>query len=321
LGSKLFKDAKSVSGKRIRIFSGDFFIICAFLKIMISLLCWATRRVQVFRGRWRLMKWLKKQDNLMKQIGPTKVKTALGSNMLVNPYEFVGRHIFVEGIYEGNCTNLFVSLLHQDDCVLDVGANIGYFTVLASSLVGPGGQVHAFEASPQIMQLLHKNIEVNHINNVALHNEAVLDRAGFVDFYTGPEENLGLSSIQNIGYVSAIKTRIPCINIDCMMSALPPVKLVKIDVEGAEFMVLNGMLELIKRDKPYIILEFTDTLLRQMKCDAGTLFNFLSRYDYSLYEIRGGGIRIIDTPPGKQCNIFAVHKTKTLPTSVNIVTQ
>jgi len=267
------------------------------------------------------MKWLKKQDNLMKQIGPTKVKTALGFKMLVNPYEFIGRHVFVEGIYEPDCTNLFVSLLRQDDCVLDVGANIGYFTLLASSLVGPGGQVHAFEASPQIMQLLDKNVEVNHVNNVVSYNEAVLDRAGFVEFYTGPEENLGLSSIQNIGYVSAIKTQVPCINIDYMMSALPAVKLVKIDVEGAEFMVLNGMLELIERDKPYIILEFTDTLLRQMKCDAVTLFNFLTKYNYSLYEIRGNGIRIIDTPPGKQCNIFGVHKTKTLPISVNIVTQ
>ncbi len=148
------------------------------------------------------MKWLKGKDSLMRAFGSTRVKIRLGFKMIVDPYEFVGRHIFIEGIYEPECTNVFLSLLRPGDCVLDVGANIGYFTLLSSSLVGSGGQVHAFEASPQIMQTLDKNIKLNHASNVVLHNEAVLDRLGVVEFYTGPEENLGLSSIQKIGNFS-----------------------------------------------------------------------------------------------------------------------
>jgi len=318
---KLFENRKLVSGRRIRIFSRVFDIISVLLRIMICLLCWITRRVQIFRGRWRLMRWLSNQQHLLKQIGPIKVKTALGFKMLVNPYEFIGRHIFIEGNYEPDCTNLFISLIRPGDCVLDVGANIGYFTLLSSGLVGLGGQIHAFEASPQIMQTLDKNIKLNHVSNVVLHKEAVLDRLGVVEFYTGPEENLGLSSIQNIGHLYAVKTEVPCVSIDYLMPTLPAVRLVKIDVEGAEFLVTKGMHCLIERDKPYIILEFTDSLLRQMSCDALTFFEYLAKYNYSIYKICGNGIQVIHTPPTEQCNILAVHKTKTLAISVNILVQ
>lgn len=254
----------------------------------------------------------------MRKFGSVKVKVPFGFRMIVNPYEFIGRHIFIEGIYETDCTDLFISLIRPGDCVLDVGANIGYFTLLSSSLVGSGGQVHAFEASPQIMKMLDKNIRLNHASNVVLHNEAVLDRLGVVKFYTGPEENLGLSSIQNLGYLSAVKEEVPCVNIDYMMPTLPAVRLVKIDVEGAEFLVTKGMQCLIDRDKPYIILEFTETLLRQMSCEALTFFNYLSKYDYSLYKICGNGIEAIHTPPSEQCNVLAVYKTRMLSKPVNI---
>lgn len=106
-----------------------------------------------------------------------------------------------------------------------------------------------------------------------------------------------------------------------MMSALQTVEFVKIDVEGAEFSVLKGMRELIERDKPYIILEFTDSLLRQMSCDGATLINYLSKYNYSLCEICGNGIRIVNKPPKEQWNILGIHKTITLPISLNILAQ
>jgi len=289
--------------------------------LIIGLLCWCTRTFQCFRGRWRLMKWLKGKDSLMKEFGSTKVKMPLGVKMIVSPYEFVGRHIFVEGIYEPECTKVFLSLLRPGDCVLDVGANIGYFTLLSSSLVGSEGQVHAFEASPEIVQMLQKNIRLNHVNNVVIHNEAVLDRLGFVKFYTGPEENLGLSCIQNTGKFSQVDAEVPCVKIDHMISTFPLVRLVKIDVEGAEFLVAKGMPCLIDRDKPYIILEFTETLLQQMGCDAVTLFNYLAKCNYSLYEICSNGVRIINIPPNKQCNILAVHKTFILPASISVLAE
>lgn len=289
--------------------------------LIIDLLCWSTRTFQCFRGRWRLMKWLKGKDSLMKEFGFARVKIPLGLEMIVNPYEFVGRHIFVEGIYEPECTNVFLSLLRPGDCVLDVGANIGYFTLLSSSLVGSEGRVHAFEASPKIAQMLQKNIGLNDVSNVVVHNEAVLDRSGFVKFYTGPEENLGLSSIQNTGNGSRVDAEVPCVKIDHMISTFPLVRLVKIDVEGVEFLVLKGMLELIERDRPYIILEFTHALLQQMNCDALTLFDYFAKYNYSLYEITSNGVRIINLPPNVQCNVLAVHKTMILPTSIGVLAE
>ncbi len=263
------------------------------------------------------MKWLKSKDSLLAKIGPIIVKTTEGFIMIVNPYEFVGRHIFIEGVYEQDCTNLFSSLIHPGDCVLDIGANIGYFTLLASELVGIGGKVFAFEASPQIMQLLETNVRLNSAGNIVLHEKAVSDRCGVVDFHTSSIDNLGLSSMRHLEE-AATKAEVPSVTIDSIMTELPTIRLVKIDVEGAEFLVLKGMSRLIERDKPYIILELTDAFLRQMGSDAAMVCDFLGACNYSLYRLYGEKLQRIDMPPTEQCNVLAVHQTMALPNGVEI---
>jgi len=312
--AKVVYRKEPIKRNKNRYFSGDFGTMCTLIRIMIRLLCWTTRTFQAFRGRWRLMKWLKKQDNLMGQIGPTSIKTALGFKMVVNPYEFVGRHIFVEGVYEPDCTGLFATLLRPGDCVVDVGANIGYFSLLASKLVGPSGQVHSFEPSPEALEWLGRNIKLNLVINVVVHAEAASDFCGPTHFYQASFSNLGLSSFRDIGDLCRDKLIVRSITLDSMMIAMPKVKLVKIDVEGAEFMVLRGMNELIKRDKPFIILELTKDFLVEMGCSDDLVFKCLRDLNYSLYEITGNDLKQIVEPQPYQCHILSVHETMVLPT-------
>jgi len=257
------------------------------------------------------MKWLKRNNFRLKRLGFVTVNTAFNFKIIVNPAEFIGKHIYIEGIYEPDCTYLFNKLLNAGDCVLDVGANIGYFTLLASKLVGLEGKVFAFEALPQIMQVLEKNVKLNSLSNVVCYETAVSDKCGLVEFYASSIDNLGLSSMRNIKQTSAVRSEIPSVTIDSIITNLPSVKLVKIDVEGAEFKVLEGMKELIKRDKPYIILEVTDEFLRQMDSSTKMIAEIFFIEGYKLFHFVAKDLQEIKSIPLIQSNILAVHNNQT----------
>jgi FkbM family methyltransferase len=153
--------------------------------------------------------------------------------------------------------------------------------------------------------------EVHSLKNVVLHHGAVADQCGIVQFYTSSSYNLGLSSMRNLGQ-DATKAEIPSITIDSMMANLPSIRLVKIDVEGAELIVLKGMHRLIERDNPYIILELSNSFLQQMGSDVVMVCDFLASCHYSLYRVYGEKLQRIDIPPTGQCNVLALHKTMAL---------
>jgi FkbM family methyltransferase len=249
-------------------------------------------------------------------VKPAKVKINLGFKMIVDPYEFIGMHVFIEGGYEYDFTYLFRTLLAFGDCVLDIGANIGYFTLLSSRLVGKTGQVHAFEPSSRVMQRLKKNIEINALNNVILHEVAISDRCGNVEFYVASRENLGLSSMRNLGPASAEKTEVRSFSLDSLLVSLPKVKLVKIDVEGAEFLVLKGMKALIERDKPYIILEVTNTFLEEMHSNVAMVHKVLKEHQYVVYKLNNGRIEEFSSPSVDQFHMLAFHQSADLPNSI-----
>ena len=189
---------------------------------------------------------------------------------------------------------------------MDVGANQGYFTLQSASLVGPEGAVHAFEPSPQVADLLEFNCRLNSRDNITLHRNAVSNECGIVEFNVATNEHCGLSSMRDIGHLSIKKINIPSITLDSIKETLPYVKLVKIDVEGAEFMILQGMCELIQRDHPYIIFELTNDFLLQMGSNAAMVVDYLTALNYTCYEIQDHMMQTMLTSPNYQCNILGV---------------
>src|ERR1700677_2127501 len=82
------------------------------------------------------------------------------------------------GLYEYEKQELFGSLVKTGDVVFDVGANVGYYTLLAATLVGPSGTVHSFEPSPRNASILRKHVSFNRLANVEFHESAVSDKDG-----------------------------------------------------------------------------------------------------------------------------------------------
>jgi FkbM family methyltransferase len=227
--------------------------------------------------------------------------------MRVDPADENGRRVYIHGLdWRERLTRHFVRLLRRGDCVIDVGANVGYFSLVAAELVGPEGSVHAFEPAPQVLPLLQENARLNPQANLQVHGAAVTDRSGQTRFYAAPRGRSGYSSIRDLGEQTSGVSSVPTVALDALLDEFPPVRLVKIDVEGAELCVLRGMRRLIARDRPFLIVELDDGFLRELGADAGQVCTLLRETGYELERIvAAGGLQPITEPPQDRCNVLA----------------
>src|SRR5579859_719318 len=137
-------------------------------------------------------------------------KTEFGARMRCRLNDLIQRKIAYFGVWEPNLTDFFRDSLRPGDVAIDVGANIGYFTLLASSLVGATGRVISIEASPQIFGLLAENIELNKLSNVRAVNCAASYADGEMPVYACGEDNIGHSStipVDDNKFIGTVKAR------------------------------------------------------------------------------------------------------------------
>ncbi len=174
-----------------------------------------------------------------------------------DPDIFVSDQIVKHGIWEPCETNLFCQLIQSGDTVLDIGANIGYYTSIASRLVGPGGKVYAFEPESRNFEILEWNVENSDIRNTVCINQAVANYVGETTLYLSPE-NLGHHSfLDSINFNETQAVTVSSTE-EYFLENSGKIDLIKIDVEGAEQAVLDGMQETLRRNRVHIklIMEF-----------------------------------------------------------------
>jgi FkbM family methyltransferase len=216
--------------------------------------------------------------------------------MRVDLADWLGQYVFLTGTYEPQTAEVIALLVDPGDTVVDVGANAGFFTLLAASRVGPAGQVLAFEPVPAVWAALNLNVDLNGVRQVSLHRVALSDANGTLTMYEGPPSHRGVSSLRPLGDGFAThQVEVRCL--DDWMHTLRRVKLIKIDVEGAEQHVVRGMRRLIERDAPFLVVEVTDAYLRKMGHSASMLFGSLAALGYRMFRITGSGLVPVDRPP------------------------
>src|SRR5580704_1635191 len=165
---------------------------------------------------------------------------------------------FILGIYEPGCTDVLRQYAREGSLCVDVGANLGYFSIFMSRLVGGRGQVIAFEPMPDTVEMLRKNVLVNDLRNVTVVQAAASDVSGSVEFFSEPSQSMTkTASMLNHRFQGAAQTTIvPSVRLDDYFagaSRLPD--FIKIDVEGAEEAVLNGARETLARGGPVLVVE------------------------------------------------------------------
>lgn len=181
--------------------------------------------------------------------GPLIVPVAGGTRMLVSMADIEGRMLATSGLWEPQTLALLRQMLEPGDVFVDLGANIGFFSLFASKLVGPTGRVYAVEPAPETYRALVENLERNGVANVvakqvaagAVRGEAVLRDVrgqylrGAASIMRGPEEFTDETAWPPVTVSVAPVTQI----VDS--GDLGRVRLIKIDVEGAEVDVLTGL--------------------------------------------------------------------------------
>ena len=144
--------------------------------------------------------------------------------------------------------------LNKGDIFVDVGANIGYYTLLASKLVGPSGIVICIEPVPETFKVLLKNIKANNIRNVMVISKAAWSEHTRLKVFI-PQGWYGLASVFRSSRENK-SIEVKAIPLDMVLEKYKKIKLVKIDVEGAEYYVLKGMRSALGKVQ-YIILELS----------------------------------------------------------------
>ena len=166
--------------------------------------------------------------------------TVFGSLMRCRTRDFLQRRIRFFGIFEHNLTYYTLERLKDGDVYLDIGANAGYFTLLASRCVGSTGKVISIEADPATFQLLTKNLELNDCCNVLARNVAATAGVCRVTMKRGDAYNSGSNSIEvkaDQGYVHGLPFR------NLAEDYIGRIRFIKIDIEGSEGPVLEAILE------------------------------------------------------------------------------
>lgn len=186
-----------------------------------------------------------------------------GYRMRINP---LMDKAFLYGTFEPALCETIVNRVRPGWTCLDVGANIGYVTLLLSLQVGERGSVYAFEPLPAIFSTLQENLELNRLSHIA-HPVclALSDCLGTREFSFRSETLTGggsLVSSSPSGYnAQVLRTRVQTASGDAYLSSLNPslhIDFIKIDVEGAEGLVIKGLYNTIQADHPLIIMEAHD---------------------------------------------------------------
>lgn len=179
----------------------------------------------------------------------------------------------LSGRYEAHLTAVFERYCTPGMTVVDVGANLGYYSLLASKLVGPSGRVVALEPNSENCRLLLSSLRLNGITNVQLLPVAADTATGWAYYSTHVGSNGGL--IENDELLSHPGTVVPTFRLDDVVDG--PVGLLKMDVEGAEGRVVLGAAQLIERDRPIVTTELKDEMLRRVS--GTTVADYLGYFE------------------------------------------
>lgn len=204
-----------------------------------------------------------------------------GYNLSRTPYE------------EGNWK--FVSrLLKPGMTFFDVGANQGFYTILASKRVGPQGRVFAFEPATTELRKLRTNLLLNRCHNVVVEPQAVANHQGVTDFYLCVDYQSSFSSLRQPAEDVTSRTRlmrVPITTLDLYVESnnISSLDFIKIDVEGAELDVLKGAVTVVKEFRPVIMCEIEDRRTRQYGYQAQEILEFLHDCGYKWLSVSRNG--------------------------------
>ena len=217
-------------------------------------------------------------------------RTPNGLTFRCRPPDLIQMYIWLFGIWEPELTAFIAEGLRPGDSFLDVGANIGYFSVLAGERVGHSGSVVAVEPSPTVFPLLEETIRLNGAEaTIRCINAAAGRDVGSMEIFSGPSHNIGLTTtVAERGF--ELEGVIPALPLDAMLrpEETRVLRMIKIDVEGREPDVLRGMEGLIRssREDLEVLIELSPDWWTDPALGVPEVLQPFLAAGFNVYEIR-----------------------------------
>lgn len=220
----------------------------------------------------------------------------------------IGRSILLNS-YEPEVVSVFHNHIKPGMTVIDVGANIGFYSILSATLVGTSGRVLAVEPNMANVRLLEASRRLNGFKNIEVAPVAAAIKTGVLVLHAG-ESNGTTSQPKGVDDVLGATQLVPCVSVDSLLSEGHEAHFVKVDVEGSEPLAIQGMRRLIERCKPFIVSEFSpESLPSFSNCNGTEYLNLLVSMGYSLGIVERDGIVDYGTNLAAVMSSFAERHT------------
>ena len=226
------------------------------------------------------------------------------------------RELYIHGVYQDDVLVALRNLLQPGDVFWDIGANYGLMSIYVDRHFAGRVRTVAFEPSPGVAEVLRRNIEVNGCHAIEVQELCLSNQVGTATFYTSPDHSWNATLIKQFAETTGedIEIEVPTSTIDECIEHIPPPSVIKLDVEGAEHLVVEGGREFLSRTRPPMVVEYNIESI--VECG-------LTPADYlSLFRDIGYAVHLIRRRPWglhRWEDLFLVTDDAALPRLCNLV--
>ena len=246
------------------------------------------RRSSTFRSLGYLIsRWILHRPFLIANL------SELGLRFRIKTEDVVGRHIYKYHVHEEELSQFLVGHLQfePDDVVIDIGANIGWYSVLLERMSPPGVDLFSFEPDPLNFEMLNDNLRMNQSTKVQPQQKALAAEAGVMQLHQHDNNNLGrhsLLALQDGPTIDVETTTLDAFWEQQQLGERTP-RFIKIDIEGYELHALRGAAKTLARC-PTVLCEFSPEYMRKGGIDPADLVNLMIDHGFEAHLITGGGL-------------------------------
>lgn len=242
---------------------------------------------------------------------PRVIRLRSGLRFHYETCDFIPLSLYYLGVFEGYCLSLAKACAPEGATVLDVGANIGLYTVELASRVGPMGRVISIEAMPRHAESVRRNLALNGLDNAEVVQVAVGDHHGEVTLGLPPGGNQGMFAVgaDNGGETATVPLR----PIDDILQekGVTSLALIKMDIEGSEMAALQGAIKTLRQFKPAILIELNEPALQRFGTSAVAARLFIQELGYRGWIISPNGVRPLRPDDQHVCDeCLFIHRDK-----------
>jgi FkbM family methyltransferase len=236
-------------------------------------------------------------------------RTRFGFLIKLDVSRDVDKH-FYWGEFEHDTLNFYNKILRTGSVVIDVGANIGLYSLIASNKVGREGQVYSFEPSEWAYSRLRENINLNDFKNIEICKFGVSDKKGVVKFYKCADDAYNsLGHHPMFAVKEVVEIEVDSLDNFCRERKISKVDILKIDAEGADYLVLKGAREILGfNESPVIFCEYNKSISEGYDFSRDDLILFLKERSYKVYELKNNGIVEFDPVNSDSNEIICMKK-------------